>query len=84
MSGARTIMKHKQRVLQVYRQVNLKLNKDKCFLMCINIPFFCKIISQQGVSLDPREVQVLTDMPHLKMKKELQLFLGIINYLSKF
>ena len=33
---------------------------------------------------DPRKVQALTDVPPLKYKKELQSFLGIINYLSKF
>ena len=43
-----------------------------------------EITSQQGMSPDPRKVQVLTDMPPLRTKMELQLFLGIVNYLSKF
>ena len=42
------------------------------------------MISQQGVSPDQRKLQVPTDMPPQKMKKELQLFLGILNYISKF
>ena len=36
------------------------------------------------MSPDPAKVKALTDMPPLKTKKELQLFLGIVNYLSKF
>ena len=28
-----------QRVLQIFRQVNLKLNKDKCHFRCTSVPF---------------------------------------------
>ena len=75
-----------EKVLQMCRQANLKQNKDKCHFMCSSIPFFGKLISQQCVSQEPRKVQALKDMPPTKskIKKELQLFLGIINYLSKF
>ena len=41
-----------QRVLQRCRQVNLKLNKDKCQYRCTSVPFFGKIISWNGVKLD--------------------------------
>ena len=47
----------------------------------MSIPFFGEIILQQVVSLDPSKIQVVTDMLPLKMKKELQLFLSIPNYL---
>ena len=33
------------RVLQICRQANLKLNKDKHLFRCTSIPFFDKIIS---------------------------------------
>ena len=32
-------------VLQRCRQVNLKLNKDKCHFRCISVPFFGEVIS---------------------------------------
>ena len=32
-------------VLRICRQVNLKLNKDKCLFQCTCIPFFGKVIS---------------------------------------
>ena len=53
-----------------------------CLFRCSSIPFFGKIISQQGVRPDPRNIHVLTDMPPLKTKEELWLFLDILNYLS--
>ena len=33
------------KVLRIYRQANLKLNKDKCLLLCTSIPFFGEVIS---------------------------------------
>ena len=39
---------------------------------------------RRGVQPDPQKVKALMDMPPLNNKKELQVFLGIINYLSKF
>ena len=50
----------------------------------MSIPFFCEVVSRQGIQPDPQEVRALTEMPVPKNKKELQAFLGIINYLNKF
>ena len=36
------------------------------------------------MNLDPRKVQAITNMPPPKSKIEMQLFLGISDYLSKF
>ena len=39
---------------------------------------------REGFQPDPQKIKALTKMPALKNKKELQAFLGIINYLGKF
>ena len=72
------------KVLQWCEEVNLKLNKEKCHLRCTSILFFGQVISRKGVQPDPQKVKVLTDMTPPNNKKELQAFLGIINYLGKF
>ena len=41
-------------------------------------------MSRQGVQPDPQKARALTEMPVPKNKKELQAFLGIINYLNNF
>ena len=64
------------------QDVNLKLNKEKCHFR--SIPFFGEVVSRQGVQPDPQKVRAVTEMPTSKNKKELQAFLGIINYLNKF
>ena len=50
----------------------------------MSIPFFGEVISTEGVQQDPQKIKVLIDMLAPKNKKELQTFLGIINYLGKF
>ena len=47
-------------------------------------PIFGKIISRHGVKPDQKRLKVQTEMSPPKTKKELQAFLGIINYLSTF
>ena len=50
----------------------------------MSIPFFGEVVSRQGIQLDPQKVRALTEMPVPKNKKELQTFLGVINYPNKF
>ena len=71
------------KVLQCCKEVNLKLNKEKLHFRCTSIPFFGQVISRKGVQPDPQKVKALMDMPLPNNKKELQAFLGIINYLRK-
>ena len=46
-------------VLQICRQVNLKLNKDKWYLRCTSVPFYGEVISKHGVQPNPRKMKVL-------------------------
>ena len=72
------------KVLQRCEEVNVKLNKEKCHFRCTSIPFFGEVTLRRGVQPDPQKIKALTDMPASNNKKELQAFLGIINYLCKF
>ena len=72
------------KVLQRCKEVNLKLNKEKCHFRCTPIPFFREVILRREVQPDPQKIKALMDMPAPNNKKELQAFLGIINYLGKF
>ena len=72
------------KVLQWCAKVNLKLNKEKCHFRCTSILFFGEVISREGVQPDPHKVKALMDIPVPNNTKELQAFLGIINYLGKF
>ena len=72
------------KVLKWHQDVNLKLNKEKCHFRCTSIPFFGEVVSRHGVQPDPQKFRALTEMPVPKNKRELQAFLGILNYQNKF
>ena len=55
-----------------------------CHYRCTLIPLFGEVVSRDGMQPDPQKISALTEMLAPKNKKELQAFLGIINYLSKF
>ena len=71
-------------MLRQCQDVNLKLNKDKCHFRCTSIPFFGEVVSREGIHPDLQKIRALTKMQAPKNKRELQAFLGIINYLGKF
>ena len=71
------------KVLDAVLQSGLKLNKSKCHFNKKEINFLGHTISQ-GVEADPRKATAIYDMPNPTTVKELQRFLGITNYVSKF
>ena len=71
------------KVLQICRQANLKLNKDKCPFRC-GQSLLWQSDFMEGVSPNLREVQILIEMPSPKSKKELPSFLCRLNNRSKF
>ena len=58
-----------QRVPQVFRQVNLKLNKDKCHFRYMQGLFFGKIISKNVVKPNPGKLKAMTEIPPPKTSK---------------
>ena len=69
------------RVLQICRKDNLNLYTNKCHFRCPALTFFGEIISRQGMRPDPRKLKAVTHMP---APNELQAYLDVLNYLSKF
>jgi hypothetical protein len=78
---------HNQRLhqlMQVAEKNGLVLNSDKCTIMQSEISFFGMIHGINGIKPDPNKVEDLQAMPSPTSKKELQEFLGLIQYLSPF
>ena len=78
---------HDEAVYKVLKQCQdtyLKCNREKCHFRCMSTPFFGEVVSRHGVQSDPQKVRALTENLAPKNQKELQAFLGIINYLNKF
>ena len=71
-------------VLERARSSGLRFNDDKMVVRCKEIPFFGHIIGENGIRPDPSKVQAITAMTEPEDIKELQTFLGMTNYLSRF
>ena len=73
-----------EQVLNRIRKSGLKLNKNKSVFGATELIFSGHKISEKGISPDPENVNAIKDMPFPNSKQDLQRFLGMIAYLSKF
>ena len=62
------------------RKFGLKLKPQKCCLFQTEVPFLGKLVSRQGVSVDPNKIKAIIDWPVPKSKKDVESFLGFMNY----
>ena len=63
---------------------DMHLNPDKIQINCTGVPFFGNTLSKDGLSPDMNKVKLIQEWPTPTSQKELQSFLGTVNYLSRF
>ena len=63
---------------------DIHLNPEKIQIDCEKVPFFGHTLSKDGVHPDKAKVELIQNWPIPENVKELQSFLGTVNYLSKF
>ncbi|XP_017469225.1 PREDICTED: uncharacterized protein K02A2.6-like [Rhagoletis zephyria] len=73
-----------QEVLDKFKIAGLKLNKEKCVFNTQEVKFLGHIVSAEGVKLDPEKIETITKIKQPENVKELQRFLGMVTYVSKF
>ncbi|MES9881488.1 MAG: RNase H-like domain-containing protein, partial [Sedimenticola sp.] len=69
-----------QKVLDRFRHHNLKLKPTKCKLLREQVEFLGKIVTKNGISISPSKIDAVTSWPIPNTQKELQSFLGFVNY----
>lgn len=67
-------------VLSRFRAFNVKLKPRKCCLFRKETKFLGRVISVNGISIDPEKVEVVRNWSIPETKKQLQMFLGFANY----
>ena len=70
--------------LERTREKGIKLNPDKCIIRCTRIPFYGMVTGANGLEPDPKKIKAIVDMKPPTCVKDLQSFLGVVNYLSGF
>ena len=85
--GGRGVAEHDanlRKVLDRVREVNLKLNPDKCKFRLDQVAYVGHIFTSEGLKADPSKTTAINDMPIPTDVTSLQRFLGMVNYLSKY
>ena len=72
------------KLLQTARENNVKLNFDQLQYKQTQVDFFGETYTTDSCKPSSDKVQSITNMPQPVNKKELQSFIGMMNYLSKF
>src|ERR1700689_1765091 len=73
-----------RRVLELLEKHQLYLRPDKCKFKKITVEYLGVIISHNSVSMDPVKVAGVTKWPEPTNKKEVQSFLGFVNFYHRF
>ena len=71
-------------VMQRAHEAGIRFNADKCRIGCSELPFFGHIISSTGLKLDPGKVESISNMDPSTNLNDLQTFLGMVQFLSRF
>lgn len=84
---SRTMEDHKlhlREVLRVLKENHLYAKCSKCKFGCVRVDYFGHVITENGISVDPRKLQAIKDWPLPKNPKALRGFLGLTGYYRKF
>ena len=71
-------------LLQTARRCNVKLTYEKLQYKCTEVNFYSKTYTTDGCKPAQSKITAIVKMPSPSSKKEVQSFIGMINYLSKF
>ena len=71
---------HVSRILEKLRQHKLSLKPEKCWFNKKEIKFLGLVISEDSLRMDEGKVKAVKEWPQLQNKKELQQFLGFVNF----
>ena len=75
---------HLQQVFKRLRQAGLKLHPLKCHFLKREVQYLGHIVSNDGVSPDPRKTEKVSSWPTPQCTKEIQQFLGLAGYYRHF
>src|SRR5258707_578582 len=71
-------------ILQTLRSYELFLRPGKCKFECREVDYLGLVISKDHVAMDPIKVQGVTDWPQPTKVKDVQSFIGFVNFYRRF
>ncbi len=73
-----------EEVLIRLRDAKLKLKPSKCNIGKKEVPYLGFVVSQDGVRIARGKVEIITELPPPRTRKELRRAMGMMNYLRRF
>ena len=77
-------IEHLRRTFEKCRRYGLSLNPQKSLFALEEGKLLGHIVTKDGVKIDPKRVEVINNIAFPRNKKEVQVFLGHINFLRRF
>eukprot|EP00253_Pinus_taeda_P028500 PITA_28500 len=77
-------LKHLRQIFMTCRKYGTSLNPKKSLFPLEEGKLLGHIISKDGIIIDPERIQVILQIPYPRNIKEIQAFLGNINFLRRF
>ena len=75
---------HVRQVLQRLREYRLYAKLSKCAFSTTKVNFLGFVVSVAGVSMEDSRVQTITEWPTPSSFKEVQMFIGFVNFYRRF
>lgn len=82
-----TFREHIQRletIFQRFNQFNVKINLGKSHFLRNSIVFLGHVISEKGIAMDPEKVRTIQNFQPPQNRKQVQSFLGFINFYRRY
>src|SRR5258708_10196236 len=73
-----------QEILQTLHSYKLFLQPEKCKFERQEVDYLGLVISKDHIAMDPVKVQGVTDWPQLMKVKDVQSFIGFVNFYRRF
>jgi hypothetical protein len=77
-------LQHLNAVLCKLREINLKLNPNKCCFAVKSITFLGHVVSKEGTRPDPGKIEAVLHFPTPKTVTSVRSFLGLTGYYRKY
>ena len=71
-------------IFERFRKQNLFVKPNKCFLGYTEIDYVGKVLSAEGLKMSQEKIRHVLDFPKPDISKQLESFLGLVNYFHDF
>lgn len=77
-------VEHVRVVLGRFKEFGIAINPGKCVFAASTLTFLGHVVDAQGLRPNPDSAAAIRQLPQPKTKKELQRFLGLLNFYHRF